>query len=397
MAGKLAQFVSCFLFPEGHFKFGAETPGIPAVVTQAAKYINYLGPALLDTAPLSAEDTQSAAGKAFASVVTFLKALGLITGRKALSAMVESPEVKWDVEQLLPLSMQQVGRSLALWGSVDAERKDLEAAEHDWAFFAKKISLFETFSVAVHDPIMNESIFEHFKGACEGYVGSFLASCEKTLSDLGKELVSELQKFQSKHAEIVSSAETWQMQAVGSFFDVENEENVKSDIESTQKSLQTLSGLCDAMKGLLGHKSSSEEFNAFNEKAKQFHTDALRVMKDAQKTAGTLVMSSVFLTASNSSEGAKKDVMGALKFCEETFAISKDDLPTKLRKLVTDAVASSKSKGRKRVPNAEEDPNNMGDGEPSKKPRKKEKEKDSKKKEPKEEPEKKRRKSKSKV
>lgn len=363
-----------------------ETPsGLPAVVPHAAQYVKYLAPFYLDTAPVPEEHAHGGGGKALTSVATFLKALSFTAGRKALCAMLDSPDSKWDVKKLLPVPLQGFGNCLALWGSVNSEHKSLEATEHDWAFLVNKITLFETFATSVKEPIMNEPLFEQLKGSCQAYVDSYVTSCEKALTELGKGLVSELDLFKQKHEPVVSCAETWQMQSVSSFFDAENAGEMKSQIESVQETIVTLGGMCDAMKGILGHMSSNEEFKAFQEKAKKFHSEALQLIKETQKVAGTVVMCGVFLGTVE--ETAKKDVMGALKFCEKELALSQDDLPTKLRKLVTDAVGSSKKANRKR--------NSGEEGAEEPEVGKKRQKKDSKKKEPKDETEKKKRKAKS--
>lgn len=49
---------------------------------------------------------------------------------------------------------------------IDSELKALHDQEHDWAFFASKLALFESLFIAVTDPVMKDPMFEELHGPC---------------------------------------------------------------------------------------------------------------------------------------------------------------------------------------------------------------------------------------
>lgn len=380
----LAQFAQYFLFPKERSEKD-KFRGVSPETKSGLKLLRALKSSFIGiSVPPGQMGSQHV--MTFKAIESFLKRLEHVVSRRVISDMVQSDENVHilDVEHMLPPKMKALGHCVVAWRSVQESRKLVEAAENDWDFLVKNTSLFETFSLAATDPIMEDTVLEGIKGASQDYVNSFLQAAKRHLDMFGGGLMDELKSFQTRYNKVAECAEGWEMAPVESLFEITNEENIMHDLTALEATCQSVVKVCSSMTGLLNHTSSNKEYMDFMDELKKQQATALSLLKECKISAGCLIMSDLFLGRGGKVPD-KLEFEAALKRLEESYSFTKGDLPGKLQKMVSD-VLSDLPKGRKRerkpragADNADEEkPTKAAKGSqaPSSKPKREKKEKE---------------------
>lgn len=341
----LAEFALCFKFPAqalGEFqpeKVGALT--VPKISTEVNRYCLRLSKVLN---PSSKAQASTPAGVAYKALRSMLTRLQRLVASQVIMAVASEPSSKWtldDFVKCLPPSFHPSARGIHACSTLQEERKALETAEHEWDFLARKLSFFETISSSLEIGLLGEEFMKHFKEPCAAYVEAYIQACEMPLKEVGEGLSSELTKFWKTYGHVIDCAETWQMQQVSSFFDRDNEESMKAELGGIKSNLDQMQSFCESMGGVIGHSSGNEMLKSCIECCGKFAKEAASLMKDVKKACTTLVVAAEFLC---DDPPTRKSVQHVLKFVGDEFGLSKEDLPSKLRKLVADALADNKVK-----------------------------------------------------
>lgn len=319
---------------------------IPAEIELFRRVVERFGNAFIKGA-VPQKQMGSEPALAFGAIGQMLKRLEHVTSMKILQHIMDHnhDDVNVDVEKLLPKDHSAVAHAMTTWQLVPKELKDLEDQELDLTFIASKIGFFESFSLAVASPLMDDPMFSEAKDICQKYVTSFLQITETALTDLGESVLSDLKKFDDKYQQVVTCAETWQMEPVQGLFEEEANLDAKSDIEQLQASYDNVIKLCESLKDLIGHSSTNEEMKRLIGKAHTFIKQASATKRSVGKTAFTLIVAACILT--ESADSVKASVDEALQLCRHDFGVTQADLPGKLGKMVAD-MGSGKPVGKKR-------------------------------------------------
>ena len=116
---------------------------------------------------------------------------------------------------------------------------------------------------------------------------------------------------------------------------------MKAELGGIKSNLDQMQSFCESMGGVIGHSSGNEMLKSCIECCGKFAKEAASLMKDVKKACTTLVVAAEFLC---DDPPTRKSVQHVLKFVGDEFGLSKEDLPSKLRKLVADALADNKVK-----------------------------------------------------
>ena len=325
------------------------TDALPSEVKLAQAYVENLGKCFLNTS-LSPDQQEAPAGMAFNAIANLLRRLQHVSDCKVLDFMLCHPDVSLDTSKVFGSHRARaIGNAISTWREIDSEIKALRDQEHDWAFFASKLSLFESLSIAVKDPVMKDKMFEELHGPCRLFVDTFLEVTQKAFQQLGPSYLDDLTQFESKYGKMVECAETWQMEPVMHLLEQADDTLlcVGSELDTFTSSAENVEVLCESLKSFTSHGTTNDKLLALQEDVRKFHQNAQGMIKTGKKTAATSVMASLMVATAEYTPDAKH-VQEGLKLCHERFGTTKDILPQKLQKLVNDLIADGKSKGSKK-------------------------------------------------
>ena len=330
-----------------------------------------LGKSLIDVAlPSAQQDTRP--GLAFLALGAMLKRLDHAASRRALEAMLGSDADQAAIEKVLPKPIAPLGHAIKMWREVEEEQKALDDCEHDFSVLAAKLGYFESLYMASTNPIMTDSMFGDMREPVKAYVTAFLETSQKALKGLGPSILADIEVFTKKYGPTVECAETWQMDSVNHMFENDALTVMAEDVKALGSSLDNLTKLLESMKGFLTQSSSCDQMMALVTEGKKFSSEATTIKKFACKAASTMMVASVYLTSDTSV--IADSLREILVIFSEDYNVTKEELPSKFKQMVIDALNTKPNSKKKRAKKAEE----AEDEEPreSKKGKKAEKEKD---------------------
>ena len=316
---------------------------------QIRSIVEHLGKSLIDVAvPRGQQDTRP--GLAFQALGVMLKRLDHVASRKALQEMLGGDADQGAIEKVLPKSMAPLGHAIKMWREVEDQQKALDDGEHDFSLLSAKLGYFESLYMASINPIMTDPMFSDMREPIKAYVTTFLETSRKALQGLGPSILGDIQVFTKKYQQVVECAETWQMDPVNHLFEDEALKTMSEEVKALHSSLDNLGKLLESMKIFLSQTSSCDQMMALANEGKKFSSDAATAKKTACKAAATMMVASVYLTT-DTSEIAER-LQEILTIVSEDLKITKEELPSKFKQMVNDAL-NCKPK-RKRSKKAEE-------------------------------------------
>lgn len=350
----------------------------PPEVKMVRGYLQTVGKWFVDQC-VPAKQEGTSAGQAFTAISRLMWRLQHVSDCRVLDFLIQNPDVKIDADKVLSSKQTKVlGHAVQTWNSVDAECKALEDREHDWKYFSEKLALVETLSLAIIDPAIKDSMFQHLHSSCELFVHTYLRVARQALDVFAPSTMEDLNNFITKYGPVVDCAENWQMGPVMYLYteEHEGESALGLNMDAFMTFIQNVEQLCDSMKGLLGHSSSNDKLSALIADAGKFLSKARSSVKSAKKAAATTVMAGIVLN-NEESKAKSEQIQEGLKLCHANFKMSKEDLPVKLQKLLADCLGdsqgtkSAKAKENKRAKVASGPDSTCPEGEEETKPPKK--------------------------
>eukprot|EP00438_Fugacium_kawagutii_P002428 Skav218193 [mRNA] locus=scaffold6534:4354:5373:+ [translate_table: standard] len=297
------------------------------------------------------------------------KALQLVLG-------APSPKVPWDLKRMVSADFFPVAMCLQSASNVKADIKLLENKEQPMELedIVKKLSLFETVtSAGKMEVLAKDPLFEQVCQDFKNFRIAFVNGVKLGLATFDATHLSILRNFAEKYSEVSSAAEKWQMAPVAFHFGDKYDET-KEAIDQVIAAKGNMALPMSSLASLCSHGSMCKDLKAVIQDCVNMHKEGVSLTTKADMLGASMLVAALLLNGKSNSADAKATV----EVMQKTFSMSRDKLPLKMQKLLTDLLKSDGGK----------DPDTEAVGE--KKPkRKKEKETDKKQKEKSEKPAKK--------
>lgn len=272
------------------------------------------------------------------AVAQMVLRLTRLCNAKAFQLMINNPcpDTAWNYKALLEPGFHAVAESLCCMGSMQKDIETLESSAEPKTLedMVTKLTLLETATSALKvEIVQKDPLFAKTAEDMQKYISSYLTALPKAVKLFEDSHVSIFSGFIAEYSEVAEAAKEWQMASVASTFQ-DNYQTTKEAVEQVIAAKTNIAGSLKALSTLCSHGTGNDALKQVLQDCKGSYDRGVEAETKAREIGGIILVSALLLSPNPTSQDAK----ATWETTQQTFGLKKEQLPSKMLKLLTDLI-----------------------------------------------------------